>query len=139
MNVVIKRAGKEIVADLSRINDTIKERLAVHGLIQKVGDAAAGKAGDEAEAAMLKVLDALYGGEWGRERGTSVGMSREDRVRESLIRKAIRKDEKAWKAFKLQDDEKQAETIDLFYAAHRAKIDKAVAAMMAIESDLSDL
>jgi hypothetical protein len=149
MIVTINRAGHSIQADVSRLSEDIKARLMVHGLIQKVGDAAApaSKAGPAAGmtpeawagAQMMKVLDALYAGDWGRERSGGVTQSREERVRESLIRKALRKDEKAWKAFKIQTEEKQAETIDLFYAANRAKIDRAVSAMMAIESDLSDL
>lgn len=58
----------EVVADLTDIPNGIREQLALHGLSQKVGDAAAGfsKAGDYSGAfgAMQQVVDNLLAGQW---------------------------------------------------------------------------
>src|SRR5690606_4495498 len=47
----------------------ILAQLTIHGAIQKIGDAAAGKSGEDALKAMQAVIDALKAGDWGRTRG----------------------------------------------------------------------
>jgi hypothetical protein len=144
----IERAGVTFAVDLSRIDDAMRERLFLHGLTQKIGDAAANadKASAEAgvtkqvwaQSAMAKVADALYAGQWGRERGASTGLSREERVRESIIRAAIKKSA-SWTAFKLKDETGQSTDIDLFYAAHRKAIDAATKARLESEKLVANL
>src|SRR5688572_20450975 len=64
------RQATAFAADVTKLNDTIASHLFVHGLVQKVGDSAAGTvAGEEARNAMTDTLAALTAGEWS-QRGT---------------------------------------------------------------------
>lgn len=144
----IERAGVSFVVELDKIDAAMRERLFLHGLTQKIGDAAAnaGKASAEAgvtpevwaQSAMAKVADALYSGQWGRERGAATGLTREERIRESIIRAAIKRG-KDWPAFKIKDEAGQSADIDLFYAAHRKLIDQAVKARLESEKLVANL
>lgn len=58
------RSGVAFVADVTKLPIDILARLVEHGIIQKVGDAAAGKAEAEAKTAMQAVWDRLCDGEW---------------------------------------------------------------------------
>lgn len=54
-----------VEVDMDKLSKDIAARLAVHGLVQKVADAAsASKTYDEALASMQKAVDALMAGEW---------------------------------------------------------------------------
>lgn len=67
-----RRAGIIITVDIGRLPDHILMELVLHGITQKVGDAAAGKSDtpEMAQAAMTAVLNRLYAGEWtGRSAG----------------------------------------------------------------------
>jgi hypothetical protein len=71
--VTFKRAGEERTFAIEGLPGDIIEELVIHGLTQKIGDAAAGKSGDEATAAMQKVHDALREGNWGVKRSAGAG------------------------------------------------------------------
>jgi hypothetical protein len=62
------RAGYDMTIDAGALAPDIVTELVYHGLTQKIGDAAAGKKGGEAKAAMQKVIDALLAGDWGVRR-----------------------------------------------------------------------
>ena len=70
--------GLKVEADMAELPATMVTQLALHGLSQKVGDAAAGfsKAGDYSGAfgAMQQVVDNLYAGQWST-RGQGGGIS----------------------------------------------------------------
>ena len=63
-----RRADHVIEVNPEGLNADIIAQLVYHGATQKIGDAAAGKSGDDAEKAMLAVRDTLYAGDWGRAR-----------------------------------------------------------------------
>lgn len=63
------RAGQTFNVDPSRFNAEIIAQLVMHGATQKIGDAAAGKDGDDALKAMDAVYESLSNGDWGRSRG----------------------------------------------------------------------
>jgi hypothetical protein len=67
------RAGMECKYALASLPVEMIAELTMHGLVQKVGDMAAGKSGDEARAAMDKTHDALREGYWGVKRSGSGG------------------------------------------------------------------
>lgn len=65
-----RRAGHVMRVEPDLLNADIVTQLVYHGITQKVGDAAAGKEGDDALNAMQAVYDALCEGNWGRARQT---------------------------------------------------------------------
>lgn len=71
--VTFVRGGHEMELALATLPPAMLAELVAHGLTQKVGDAAAGKQGNEALAAMQKVHDALKAGNWGVRRATGGG------------------------------------------------------------------
>ena len=91
------RAGVDMTISVGVLNADILGQLVLHGLVQKVGDAAAGAkkaiegtsmAQEEwAESAMNKVVDALYSGDWGSARGA--GLTSLDLEMISLVRKTV--------------------------------------------------
>lgn len=74
------RDGRELVLDAGKLADSVRTRAMMHGLKQKIGDAAAIARGDggrsatldDKYAAMMAVRDALVEGEWER-RGEGMG------------------------------------------------------------------
>lgn len=56
--------GEELVFNIEELNDNIKAHLAMHGLSQKLGDAAAGKEGGEVIPAIQHVWEGLLKGDW---------------------------------------------------------------------------
>jgi len=83
--VTFKRAGEERTFSIEGIPADMIEELVYHGLTQKIGDAAAGKSGDEATAAMQKVHDALLAGNWGVKRTQSGGDGLDDEQRMVVV------------------------------------------------------
>lgn len=55
---------KSATYDLAELSDSIKFNLSMHGLSQKLGDAAAGKTGEEALKSIQIVYDGLKKGDW---------------------------------------------------------------------------
>lgn len=80
----------DAVCDVAKLSSDIVGKLAMHGLQQKIADAAAGaKSADEASAAMNKAIDALVAGAWS-SRGTGEGVDEETRVARSVVRSAVK-------------------------------------------------
>jgi hypothetical protein len=68
----IARAGHNVQIDITKLRADTIAQLVLHGLTQKIGDAAAGKKGDDALAAMQQVMDQLIAGNWTvRKAGTA--------------------------------------------------------------------
>jgi hypothetical protein len=79
-----------VTVDLAKLSPEIVARLAVHGLQQKIADAASGAAtADEANAAMNKAVDAILAGEW-TSRTAGEGVSEEVAVGRMVVRKAVK-------------------------------------------------
>jgi hypothetical protein len=55
---------KKLSFDISKLNADIKAHLSMHGLSQKLGDAAAGKEGDKAVESINIVWEGLVKGDW---------------------------------------------------------------------------
>lgn len=81
----VNRAEQHVQIDLTKLNAETIGQLVLHGLTQKIGDAAAGKKGDEALAAMQKVMDQLIAGDWTARRS---GGSSRDTLEKMMIAKA---------------------------------------------------
>jgi len=69
--VDVEGTVQEAELDLNSLSDETKERLEDHGALAKIGDSAAGKDGEEALAAIVRVIDMLKEGKWtSRKRGS---------------------------------------------------------------------
>lgn len=76
--------------DVSKLDASIVAKLAMHGLQQKIADAAAGaKTADEADASMGKAIEALLAGDWS-SRSAGDGVTEETRVARSVVRQAVK-------------------------------------------------
>lgn len=89
--------GQTIKVALTDLNDAIMRRAALHGLAQKIGDAAAGKKGEEAYEACLTVYERVMGGEWSKPSEKGEG-TRPSMVLEAIVRAFT----KSGKAFDLE-------------------------------------
>jgi len=56
--------GKALKFDVNSLTPAIQEKCKLHGMSQKLGDAAAGKDGDTAVEAVNKTWEALAKGDW---------------------------------------------------------------------------
>jgi hypothetical protein len=59
-----KETGATLTFDFSTLSADIQNKLGVYGLSQKLGDAAAGKSGQDAIDAITKVHEGLASGDW---------------------------------------------------------------------------
>lgn len=57
-------SGQTIKIGIGELSDDVRRRATLHGLAQKIGDAAAGKKDDEAFEACMVVYQRLVTGEW---------------------------------------------------------------------------
>lgn len=116
----------ERTIDLSALSTDIVAKLAVHGLQQKVADAAAGaKTQAEAEAAMDKAIKAILAGEWS-SRVAGEGVSEQTRVERQTVRELFKvkvggKSE-AWATFTGLSDADQAARLDAMFAKNEAAL-----------------
>ena len=120
---------------LEALSTDIVKALALHGLKQKIADAASqAKTPDEAKASMAKAIDALVAGEWS-SRGAGDGVSELVRVQRSVTKAAIKAQLGAkspkWMDFIALSDAEQAEKLDANYAKNEAKLAQAVKDEMA--------
>lgn len=119
--VTFKRAGEERTFNIEGLPSDIIEELVIHGLTQKIGDAAAGKSGDDATAAMQKVHDALSNGDWGVKRTGGGGFDEVQKAMISFIRPKVKeaiggykdmsaaeRDTAVWEKIEAQSDAAQA-------------------------------
>lgn len=121
--------------DLAALSPDIVRALALHGLQQKIADAASGaQTADEAGAAMSKAVNAILAGEWS-SRVAGSGVGEEQRVQRQIARVALKARlggaSADWKAFTGGTDAAQAERLDTIYAKNEAKLAPAVKAKLA--------
>lgn len=132
--VYFTRAGIDYTMPTTGLTSEIVARLVVHGITQKVGDAAAGKSGAEARAAMDGVAEALIAGDWGKSRGGD-GVSEFVRVARQIVRNAMKAKYGAkspeWAAFTGLSDEEQDAELDAKFAKNEAALRPAVDAEIA--------
>lgn len=118
------------VCDVAKLSADIVAKLAMHGLQQKIADAAAGaKNENEASAAMNKAIDALLAGTWS-SRGTGEGVDEETRVARSVVRSAVKakfgSKSPDWAKFTGLSDSEQNAKLDEWFEANRDAFSPAV-------------
>lgn len=64
LTIVESSTNTTITVDFAKLPDNIKANLGPYGLSQKLGDAAAGKEGQEAVDSIIKVKEGLEKGDW---------------------------------------------------------------------------
>lgn len=136
--------GKSVTVRLADLSPDIVAQLALHGLRQKVADAAAsaakasegtGLAPDEwAKVAMQKVVDALVAGEWA-QRTASDGASAEVRMRRTVLGEMLRKTDKGKAEWKAHEDDR-GEWLDAVFAKQPEKVQAAI--MAAVEKRMAE-
>lgn len=112
----------ECEIDIAKLSPEIIARLAMHGLHQKIADAAsASKTLDEASAAMAKAMDGLLAGGW-TQRASGGGVDEFTRVARMIVRKAFKDangpDSEAREAFMALDTGEQDEKLDEWFTAN---------------------
>lgn len=108
--------------DVGKLSAEIVGKLAMHGLQQKIADAAAGaKTADEADASMNKAIEALLAGDWS-SRGSGEGVGEETRVARSVVRQAVKAKfgakSESWAKFTGLSDGEQAAKLDEWFEAN---------------------
>lgn len=125
-----KSWNASVTVDVGKLSPEIVARLALHGLHQKIADAASGATTEaEASAAMNKAADAILAGEW-TSRTSGDGETEQQRV-ERMITRAVYKqavggDSPEWKEFDGLDKAAQADKLDAIFAKNEAKLRPAV-------------
>ncbi len=124
-----------VAVPLGDLSSDIVERLAMHGLRQKVADAASGATTlDEANASMQKAVDAILAGEWS-SRVAGGGVDEETAVGRMVVRGALKARWGAkspeWATFTGLGDDEQAAKLDKVRADNAALFTDAIAAKMA--------
>lgn len=141
MNITITSRGVSVTVDTSKLSAEIKDRLFVHGLIQKVSDAASGAKGLAAETGasvgditltmMQKAADSLLAGEWAM-RTAGEGVSEETKVQRSIMRTKVKAKYGAkspeWAKFTGLTDAEQNAELDRWFAKNAAKLEDEVKA-----------
>lgn len=64
ISLEIVSLGETLTFSFDQLNADIQAKLGMFGLSQKLGDAAAGKDGEEARESIQKVADGLIAGDW---------------------------------------------------------------------------
>ena len=120
----------EAVIDLAAIPANLVLDLALHGLKQKVADAASGAQTEaEALAAMQKAADAILAGEWSA-RGAGGGVDERTKVARQIVRQVLKAKWGAksadWAEFTGLSDADQNAKLDAAFAKNEAKLGPAV-------------
>lgn len=121
-----------VTVDETKLSKDIRERLMLHGLHQKIADAASGATNEaEAIAAMQKAADAILAGEWS-SRGSGEGVDEFTRIARQIVRSAMKEALGAkspeWATFTGYDDATQSEKLDANFAANESVFRPAVEA-----------
>ena len=137
----VSRAGHDVEFDLTKLNAETIAQLVLHGLTQKVGDAAAGKAGDEALAAMQKVMDQLHEGSWTMRRsGGGSGRNALDRMMISKARGMLKSHVDGYKDMTTAErDDAIWELIEQLMPAQQDKLKVAAERQIAMDKELNNL
>ena len=126
----------EASIDLAAIPAGLVRELLLHGLKQKVADAAAGATGaDTAMGLMQKAIDAVLAGEWS-SRAVGGGVDERKRVERQIARTALKAKlggtSAGWKEFAGLSDADQSAKLDGIYAKNAAKLLPAVDSKLAL-------
>lgn len=124
-----------VTVTLGDLSPEIVARLAVHGLHQKIADAASGAETEaEALASMQKAVDGLLAGEWTQRTGGG-GVDEVTTVRRQIVRSAVKAKFGAkspeWTEFTGRSDADQNAKLDEIFAENEAAFTPAVEARMA--------
>lgn len=138
-NVVITSRARSVTVDVEKLSAEIITKLIVHGLTQKVADAASGAkaiadkesldVGDVTESLMQKAADALLAGEWS-SRSAGEAVSEETKVQRLVTRNMVKAKFGAkspeWAKFTGLSDDEQDAKLDAWFAANAEKLDGSV-------------
>lgn len=124
-----------VTCDVTKLSPEIVARLAMHGLHQKIADAAAGATTlDEANAAMQKAIDAITAGTW-TSRTAGEGVDERTRVARSVVHAAVKAKFGAkspqWATFTGLEPAEQVAKLDAWFAENEATFTPAVDAEIA--------
>lgn len=64
-------SGDSLEVNVGDLSEEIRSAALCHGLVQKLGDAAAGKSGDDAREAVMSVYERLIAGDWTKGKDVS--------------------------------------------------------------------
>ena len=125
----------EVTVDVAALSPDIVARLAVHGLHQKIADAAsAAQTRDEALASMQKAADAILAGDWTQRTGGG-GVDERTLVMRQIVKAAMKESvgakSEAWATFTGQSDEYQNAKFAENYEANKDALDVAIEAKIA--------
>lgn len=143
-NIAVTSRERSVTVDVTKLSADIIAKLVVHGLTQKVADAASGAkkiaeesggdVGDVTENLMAKAVDALVAGDWST-RTAGEGVSIETRVARQITRTMAKakmgSKSPAWATFTGLSDEEQNAKLDAWFAANEAKLQPEVDAELA--------
>lgn len=137
----ISRASHDVEFDLTKLNAETIAQLVLHGLTQKVGDAAAGKSGDDALAAMQKVMDQLHEGSWTMRRsGGGSGRNALDRMMIAKARGMLKAHVDGYKDMTpAERDDAIWELIEQLLPAQQDKLKVAAERQIAMDKELNNL
>ena len=93
VNITVVSIGEGGYYNVDELSDDIKRRLMIHGLSQVLGDAAAGRDGQDAKEAIERRWETLKSGEWTAKRAAAPKLSKAELER---------------RLAGLEDDERQA-------------------------------
>lgn len=124
-----------VTCDVGKLSPEIVARLAIHGLHQKIADAASGAETEaEAVASMQKAVDAVLAGEWTQRTGGG-GVDERTSVTRSIVRAAVKAKFGAkspeWTEFTWRSDADQNAKLDEIAAANAAAFADAIEAKLA--------
>ncbi len=137
-------SGKSVKVDLTKLSADIVSKLVIHGLRQKVADAAAGAKkvaeesgadkGDTAKALMQKVVDSLEKGDWGSRQAASP-VSSEQKVQRQIVKTLWNEKatDEAKAKFKDMTAQEQGEFLDALFAKQKPERQAAIADMVKAE------
>lgn len=136
----VNRAEQNVTIDLTKLNAETIAQLVLHGLTQKIGDAAAGKKGDEALASMQKVMDQLLAGDWTARRGGGASRSALDRMMIAKARPALKSHVEGYKDLSAgEKDDAIWELIEALLPAQRDAIKLAAERQIARDKEEADM
>lgn len=137
-------AGKSVTVPITSLSPEIVGKLVIHGLRQKVADAAAGAKkiaeeaggdkGDIAKSLMQGVVDSLVEGKWA-QRVAGAPVTDEVKVRRTIVANLWRgkATDEAKAAYKDMDSAKRAEFLDALFDKQKPERQTAILAMVADE------
>lgn len=147
-----------VTLDVKKLGESLIAKAVLHGLTQKVSDAAAGakRMADDSDdmtveqatvSLMTAIVETLEGGSWGRERGAGSGLSARDRMARKIVgdwfRNSYAKGTPERDKYNDEDGAGRYAIIDKIWAdnegAFGPAVDEAIAAEAAKKDALGDI